>query len=470
MNHEPDPLADALRASLARHAAEAPAGDRLAEQIISAADRAPVRVPAPSRRRGGWRTWTLPLVAAGAVGAVVLAVVGIENYHPSADKAPLAGSSSLVRSSPATRPATAAPTTDSAPAASLSPAYGTDLHHVRIVDLTFARTDLGWALASADCVRGSGRCTALLRTSDGTSWHSMPGAAFNVDGVKGCADPCVTNLRFATDQIGYAYGPSALFMTTDGGASWTQQLGFGADALESLNGNVIMAGSGPRGPVFQRAAIGSTKWTPIDLPGGPVMLTQGNVFLARVKRTVVLLASAYNPAKGYQNPAVFYRSGDDGITWHKSSEPYGEPCPAIGAGYSDTAVGLTVGGDGSVVIACVGRDKQQTFFGGSTITSTDGGRTFTGGGGKLGPAWLVGAADASHQFVYAPVSSQAGETRGGFYASAGPLPWNLVPDISGQVTFIGFESTSVGRVVADGGRTIWTTRDAGVTWRPVTMP
>jgi hypothetical protein len=45
-----------------------------------------------------------------------------------------------------------------------------------------------------------------------------------------------------------------------------------------------------------------------------------------------------------------------------------------------------------------------------------------------------------------------------------------VPDISGSVTFAGFESTTVGRVVSDGGRTIWTTRDGGATWHEVTLP
>jgi hypothetical protein len=33
--------------------------------------------------------------------------------------------------------------------------------------------------------------------------------------------------------------------------------------------------------------------------------------------------------------------------------------------------------------------------------------------------------------------------------------------VGGDVGFVGFESAQVGRVVADGGRSIWTTRDAG---------
>jgi photosystem II stability/assembly factor-like uncharacterized protein len=42
-----------------------------------------------------------------------------------------------------------------------------------------------------------------------------------------------------------------------------------------------------------------------------------------------------------------------------------------------------------------------------------------------------------------------------------------VPGVTGEVAFVGFESDRVGRVVTGGGRTIWTTRDAGETWTKV---
>jgi photosystem II stability/assembly factor-like uncharacterized protein len=41
--------------------------------------------------------------------------------------------------------------------------------------------------------------------------------------------------------------------------------------------------------------------------------------------------------------------------------------------------------------------------------------------------------------------------------------WQPVPGVSGEVTFVGFESALVGRAVTD-NRIIWTTRDAGTTW------
>ena len=87
------------------------------------------------------------------------------------------------------------------------------------------------------------------------------GPAFNVADVRGCVDPCVQHRRFANDSIGYAFGQSALFMTTDGGQHWQRQKGMGADALETLSGNVILAhleNASP--PIVARAPIGSANW------------------------------------------------------------------------------------------------------------------------------------------------------------------------------------------------------------------
>jgi photosystem II stability/assembly factor-like uncharacterized protein len=465
-----DELGRELRASLARHAADAPGGELLAERILAEAGRTDAgRTPAPpsrdpsgdpsrrpSRRRGR-PTWTLPLVAADAVAGLVTAAVGLARVHPHRDSAPPPG----VSGSAPVRPTPTPRATSPSPATSPSAVHRVDLRGVRVRDLTFVGPDDGWALGSADCMSGPGRCTALLRTTDGRSWPGMRGAAFNVPGVDHCADPCVSGLRFADDRIGYAFGPSALFMTSDGGAHWTRQPGLGASALETLDGNVLRYDRG----TLARAAIGSTHWTPVALPGGT---PSGTVTLARAEHVAVLLASRYDPAKGYDQPATLYRSGDDGHTWQRA----GDPCPYLGTGYSDNAVGLTVGADGSIAVACVGRDEQQTFSGGEVITSVDGGRHFSrpAATGKLGRASLVAAADAQHQFVVALASGRPAETRTGMYASAGPLPWNPVADITGVVTFAGFESTTVGRVVADGGKTIWTTRDAGATWREVTLP
>ncbi|HKC27736.1 MAG TPA: LpqB family beta-propeller domain-containing protein, partial [Jatrophihabitans sp.] len=46
----------------------------------------------------------------------------------------------------------------------------------------------------------------------------------------------------------------------------------------------------------------------------------------------------------------------------------------------------------------------------------------------------------------------------------GGRTWQQVPGVSGDVGFVGFESSSVGRAVSATGNTIWTTRDGGADW------
>jgi photosystem II stability/assembly factor-like uncharacterized protein len=367
------------------------------------------------------------------------------------------------------------PTLPASPSATTAAVDASALRDVRVLDLTFVGPNDGWALASADCVHGSGRCSAFLRTTDGTHWRSMPGPAFNVEDVRGCADPCVAHMRFANDSIGYAFGPSALFMTTDGGLHWQRQKGMGADALETLSGNVILAhleNASP--PTVARAPIGSTNWQQITLPGGNPELGYGEPVIARAGRTVLLGAIRFDPAKGDgangTQSASFYRSTDDGSTWTKAADP----CPYVGDGYSDDSVVATVGSDGAIVIDCAVRNRAQPgFIGGSTITSTDGGKHFATptAGGKLGPADFLAAADARTQVVFAggDKSSGAGLPAARLWRSTDTgNSWSAVPQIAGTVTFLGFESATVGRAVTD-NRTIWTTRDAGKTWQPTSL-
>jgi photosystem II stability/assembly factor-like uncharacterized protein len=434
-----------LRASLARHAADAPAGDLLAERIIAAAE----RPPAAASRRRAWRTWTLPLVAAAAVAALVTGAVGLAHYHPSDSAAPPAAVSGSATQHP-TRPAPSRTPASSAPTTSPSPAGRVDLTGVRVRDLTFAGQDDGWALGSADCMSGPGRCTALLRTTDGRTWSGIKGAAFNVPGVRNCADPCVTNLRFATDQIGYAFGPSALFITNDGGAHWSRQPG-GALALETLDEDVIRVEAdsssgcpGPCGLSVATAALGSPAWHTVRLADAAA-----GAFLSRSHDVDYVLLTG-NPAGGAgRASSTLYSSTDDGRHWTQR----GEPCPQTGGEVDGTA--LAAGAGARIAVLC--RVRQ----GGAQFVATSSGGAFAARGTVPASATLL-AGD--------PRTVLAVAGSGLRVSTDGGRAWSRVPDISGSVTFAGFESTTVGRVVSDGGRTIWTTRDGGATWHEVTLP
>lgn len=449
-----DPVVDALRASLTEHARRAPTADVLAERIIASVDTRPPARDLHRDRRRGWSTWTLPLVAAGSVAAVVGAAIGLAHDNPHADKAPPAASISVSPS--VTHPAsTPAPNPSPTTTPSTTPVDTSTLHHVQILDLTFAGADDGWALASADCVNGPGRCTALLRTTNGEVWKSMPGAAFNVDGVNDCADPCVNHIRFATDEIGYAYGSDALWMTTDGGLHWAQQ-GGGAEYLETLDNNVIRVvsdGSGCPGPCNVRvetAAIGATTWTPASLGRAARAPVYGLSF-ARGGSDAYLLFTGHVTGGADVATSTLYRSTDGGRTWKKRNEPCAQSSQEI------DGVAVAAGGGDRVSVLCATRQAPRRWF---VATSADGGVSFTGQQGAI-PAATAGVLAGDPTTVL--VAGGIGLSR----STDGGSSWVPVPGVTGEVAFVGFESDRVGRVVTGGGRTIWTTRDAGETWTKV---
>jgi hypothetical protein len=448
----------ALRHSLADHARQAPAGHDLADRVFAAVDRTPVRDAQPGSSR--WRTWAFPLIAAGAVAAVVGAVAGIQQLdkpsaHRSAAAPPLVHSSSVPSSSVpnATPTVTVSPTTHTPTAHTSKPPVDTStLHGVKVLDLTFADVDDGWALATADCINGPGRCPAVLRTHDGTHWHSVNIVGFNVPGqTGGCADPCVEHLRFANDQIGYAFGPKTLMMTTDGGQNWTQQSG-GALFLETLNQNVIRVSSsgpgcpGPCGIRVQTAPLDSGTWT-TEL--GPVNST-GGVEFARGGDDAYLLVTA-NPAGGAENEtSTLYRSQDNGATWQQG----GEPCPK--GNREVDSMFVAAGSLGRVAVLCTPRGKASDQF---VATSTGHGAHFTAQPGRI-PFY-------ADQLTGDPATVLLATGPGAARSTDGGRNWSTAQYPFGRVSFAGFENTQVGRIVGAGGTEIWTTRDSGSTWAKV---
>jgi len=445
---EHDPIAVALRHSLAQHAAEAPSGERLAERIIHAGGRESAGQPAEPRRV--WRSWALPLVAAAAVVGVVLTVVGITKRNPTTSPAASQSRSPSQTESPSAT--TSAPTPSTA---SRTASNAPDLTGVKIIDLTFVSENSGWALASADCLTTSGRCTALLRTTDGEHWVSLAGAQFNVPGVAaGCSvesTQCVTNLRFANDQVGYAFGPSAFYMTSNGGKTWNQQRG-GAIQLETLDQNVIrVTTSGSGCPAWcnvqvETSAIGSRTWTPAKLGQ-----TSGyGIQLSRGGHDAYLLFFGHPAGAGSNATSLFYRSTDDGRSWQAE----GEPCPQ--ANQEIDSVALAAGGADRVTVECVPQQQPQHGY---VATSDDAGAHFAPQPGEIPKTGLGGpiAGDPAAVLV-AGGNGLARSTDGG-------RAWQSVPGVNGEVTFVGFESRQVGRAVTD-SRIIWTTLDAGTTWTP----
>ena len=451
MTDEFDPLKEALRDSLHRHAADAPRGDMLADRIINTAQHAPPLDPHRTRR--GWRTWTLPLIAAGAVAAVVGAVVGIENLRPEASHKISPATQGLSNPAP-TQIQSTQPTEPTTTTASNAP--GT-LTGFKITDLTFVGDNDGWALGSADCLTGAGRCTAMWRTTDGHSWTSMAGAEFNVPNDRGmCAEPCVHNIRFATDDVGYAFGPSAFFMTDDGGKSWQQQDG-GALQLETLDNNVIRVtgkASGCPGPCvdgIETSAVGSSNWTLAEFRYEARSVA--GVQLSRGSGGGAYLLVTGNPAGGADARSTLYRSTDNGESWTN----VGEPCPQGPREVDSSSVAGSP--DGRVSVLCTVRDVGGRSF---VAVSTDAGTNFNARSGTI-PSTTNGLLTGDPDTVL--VAGGVGMAR----STDGGATWQTVADVPGEVGWVGFESQTVGRAVSADGSTIWTTRDGGATWHPASI-
>jgi photosystem II stability/assembly factor-like uncharacterized protein len=325
-------------------------------------------------------------------------------------------------------------------------------------DLTFVSSDAGWLLGTAPC--SSAPCTSVTRTRDGgRTWVGIPAprADLEPNGQSGCdADrPCVRGIRFANDSVGYVYGSTALYLTTDGGAHWTRQSGQ-ADAVEIADGTALrvshtMPGCPPGcGYQVSSAPVGTGTWRPVTAPG---TLTGNAVQLLRVGHRAFLTVYR-NPAGGAGNAqATLLASGDDGQHW--TSHP--DPCGEQGGKEADSQQ-MAVGPDGSLTVLCRVREDQTTFV----VTSSNGGagfgahRTAPGGSG----ADAVGAASARTLLVAAG---------GTLYRSADAgASWTRVATAAasstgGGAAVIGFQNAGTGRWVP-GGAAVLTTTDAGAAW------
>lgn len=473
-----------LREGLQRSALDAPFGDMVAERILHRLDRPQFR-----SRRLRWRGWALPLAIAVAVvvAGTVLALAQIGRHGAGLVASPPTARSGVVAPSPvsaatrsgastATRLSSGTAVTEPAVTAS-RPAVPADLTDVQLLDLSFTSARDGWLLASAGCAASVGagdRCPALLHTTDGGGhWveASPPPAPVQGAGDCGSSAPCVAHIVFANDRTGYAFGPDVLFLTTNGGRTWTRQSGRGADALAVLDNTVVLVRAvdtacPQRCPLFETSPIGSTRWTAFTVADPPAGAT--SVMLTGHGDHAQLLLSSVDLARGNgrAQSSALYVSSDGGRHWTAK----GEPCPYIGAGYTDESVAMTTSSDGAVVIDCAIRDAAQpNFTGGLTITSTDHGEHFVvpPSGGELGPVSAFAAASASVQLAYAGSNSEPAQL---FRSIDSGDSWSAVPDLSGDIAWIGFQTPTTGRAISEDGRTLWITHDAGATWTHRTFP
>ena len=430
-----------LRASLAEHARQGPDADRLAERIIADADHPrPVHDPRGPRR---WQGWMLPAVAAASVVAVVATIVGLvqlkhSDKHAADSDQQRSSTTSTAPSPTANGPlyaSGATPASESAPMAGKAGGAVPDQFHV--VGLTFVDNH-AWALGTGDCLDGSsGRCDAVLRSDDdGANWVSTPNPPAPISSACGdpAADPCVSQLRFATDTIGYAFSANSLYMTTDGGYTWGEKSQGPASSVEVANGTALRVA----GDQLLTAKVGATTWKPAGLP-----------LKATVSGSIVRsFSNAYVPAGRRDG---FYASSDNGAHWATRKTP----CSSAGEINS-----MSAGADRSVAVMCL----PSTSSPAQLFVSDNGGASF-----KQQVAGVT-EGDASSPFAIANAStvfrssgSQLERTTDGGKRWT-PVATDKTAVADTPVSFLGFQSDTTGRWVTGDGSVIWTTTDAGANW------
>jgi len=436
-------IEDVLRASLAERARKAPDGNMLAERIIDEADH-PGWVHEPRGPRH-WRGWMLPAVAAASVIAVVATIVGlVQLKHSDKDAAdadhPRSGYSATSSSATPSATNSLVGTTVVSPAEPSPSAgkLGGDVpDKFRVFDLTFVDHH-AWALGRGDCLDGTpGLCDAVLRSGDdGANWSSTPNppAAVTSTCADPAADPCVSQLRFASSTIGYAFGANSLYMTTDGGYQWNPKNQGPTSSLEVANGTALRVS----GSQLLTATVGSPDWKPAALPTPK----------AAVRAPVVrALSHAYVPAAGGD---TIYASSDDGASWSTQAAP----C-------AGSIASMSAGADGSLAVLCASPTDNSTP---ALFVSQNGASSFT--------PW-VGVINQPNRNVFAAANSTVFRSGPGRLdrSTDGGKTWQTVANgnADGAISFLGFESPTTGRWVTGDGSTIYTTTDAGQNWTPHTF-
>ncbi len=331
--------------------------------------------------------------------------------------------------------------------------------------MTFVSDRRGFALGTFAC--GSRRCDALLSTTNGgTSWAKLPApAAVSAGPYNTCpsAQPCVSQVRFATPLVGYAFGPS-LFLTIDGGRVWRPVHGLNVSSLEAAGSNVVRvasAGPGCSGMPYdvQSAPTGSTAWQLLHPPRilmicPPVLYRQGQR---------LVLVGYGNAAGGVRATARIVRSDNGGATWAGGPDQCG--------GRDGYASAVTIAPPDVLVLLCRHQmpNSAGDFGPGWVRVSVDGGATFGPDQVVRAPGGLptrdidgyqLAAASANRLLVVATgphadrvyLTDDGGQTWSTTLASSGSAP----------IIEVGFEDPLTARIAR--GDLVWTTYDGGRHW------
>jgi hypothetical protein len=449
----------------------------------------PYSAPTPMPK---WRDrWPLALTAAAAVAVVAagisLAVVdwpgggssriGVVSPGPATTTGATpstvsrVASASTVASTVAPSPSTVAPSpTVRPPATTVPPATTLPAAPVPAgfapVSVTFVSRSEGWVAGTVPC--SSGSCLALARTSDGgLTWRSIAAPPLTLT----TAPYPLPNLsvRFADPLDGwvYAFDPSHLWSTHDGGRSWHRDVLPGLTSqtpivdLEAASGHVDVVFYPENTPTVHvdSAPVGADTWTDTDtvipvgagpVPSTQLVLQQSRAWLLQNDRFVVGGAQLNSSGKWTAwNPPCTTANG----------------VAALAASTPANLVALCGEGEwGPARNLPAGAHTPSTWL----FRSSDGGASFQ----AVGPVPVTPGA----QQVTSPSPSTvvAGASSAQLYASFdGGHSWQTVyqNDKIKSWTYLGFTTPAQGVAIgSDQSRSVLLmTRDGGHHWAPVSF-
>lgn len=348
-----------------------------------------------------------------------------------------------------------------------------------VTDLTWVSDTQGWALGTAPCTVAP--CTSVAHTDNGgLTWAGLPAPKAYLETQQppmGCSPtvPCIHGIRFANAEVGYTFGTTSLWLTTDGGHIWTEKANDSTDDLEIGNGVVVRTTPGACAPPgchyeVQTTTVGSTTWHP--LPASTV--TGDGTYLALQGPNIYVGAFGHVAGGAQDAHTNFARSNDGGADWTTFADPCG--VTATGTEADASAIGAAPGN--YLVVGCTSRPLGEPGF---VVVSTNGGATF---GPHLGnllrpPAngeYLAKISAATGQRLVALVVASDGSSVSANIAVSNDagVTWTVthtqaLPSNDQNVVYLGFEDAVTGRAVIV-SNTILTTTDGGGHWSGFTFP
>jgi photosystem II stability/assembly factor-like uncharacterized protein len=308
-----------------------------------------------------------------------------------------------------------------------------------------------WVLGTSSC--GSGRCPALLRTTDGGASFasiSAPPITASFSGEQ-------PTLRFADRLDGYAFltnGPSTVFFTThDGANTWHAALlgdilAFATGAGQALVVSARCGNSGCSDYALERSPVGHDAWSATQLPFAPT----GSLLDLEAHGANLWLMGTPASANG-PNDGVLARSSDSGghFTVRRS------PClPGLGGRLSPTSAT-------EIWALC------PTGMEAGTLRSTDGGATFS----AIETPPLPNSAELAPATVDVAVLAPNDATGTLLRTTDGGVSWNPATTPPGAKfwPWIGFTDTDVGSALVQtaSATALWRTTDGGAHWLPVSF-